>query len=578
VSESRNDFERWALLVDRQACDDELSVDELEFCRLFELDHPACGQELATYAELANLRPVPDAASRALVDRALAQLEKELEAERAVAERAVSDEVRLLRPSRLPRWLALAGALALGVGATYTLSNAGSRVADVQGTPSLPAAVPPSLPLARAELVYASGTVSVSGPGGSAAQRLLSEGSVVETSDGAACVLIDSDINVCLAANSRMRLTTIMSPARLIELEAGQLATRLATQPEGMSLSILAGGVTSTAVGTAFSVEHAPLTALTGTDASGQQVITTVLNGKVRVGHGNDTAIVNAHERAVTRASRPIVSSVSRTEESPSWALLGPIVLWHDPVSATLDVRGEPAGAEAWLDGQWIGVAPLSSLIPVGRHKLLVRKDNQELVSRELQVHAGESREVHYDPIAHASSAREGRESDDKAAGKRNANAGHNRANLAAHGGARREHAELQAEQPEAAPSSAPDLLRQARQAVRGARFAEAAGTYQKLIANYSGSDDAQTALVLLGQLRLTQLADAKGALAPLNAYLQGGGALEVEARVARIEALHELGRSAEEASAIEDFLRHHPRSFEAKGLRARLVSLRGAP
>jgi hypothetical protein len=111
---------------------------------------------------------------------------------------------------------------------------------------------------------------------------------------------------------------------------------------------------------------------------------------------------------------------------------------------------------------------------------------------------------------------------------------------------------------------------------VRAGKFAEAAGTYQELIGSYAGSDDAQTAQVLLGQLRLTQLGDPKGALAPLNAYLQGGGPLEVEARVARIEALHELNRGADEASAIDDFLRRHPRSFEAKALRARLGVLRG--
>jgi len=80
---------------------------------------------------------------------------------------------------------------------------------------------------------------------------------------------------------------------------------------------------------------------------------------------------------------------------------------------------------------------------------------------------------------------------------------------------------------------------------------------------------------VLLGQLRLNQLNDPKGALAPLNAYLKRGGPLSVEARVARIEALRRLQRTQEEATAIVEFLRLHPRSFEVQRLQARLSTLR---
>jgi hypothetical protein len=83
--------------------------------------------------------------------------------------------------------------------------------------------------------------------------------------------------------------------------------------------------------------------------------------------------------------------------------------------------------------------------------------------------------------------------------------------------------------------------------------------------------------MVLLGQLRLNQLNDAKGALAPLGTYLKHGGPLAVEARVARIEALRRLNRSGEEATAIDEFLRLHPRSFEVKRLQARLDVLRSS-
>jgi hypothetical protein len=83
--------------------------------------------------------------------------------------------------------------------------------------------------------------------------------------------------------------------------------------------------------------------------------------------------------------------------------------------------------------------------------------------------------------------------------------------------------------------------------------------------------------MVLLGQLRLNQLNDPKGALSPLGTYLKRGGPLAVEARVARIEALRRLNRASEETAAIEEFLRLHPRSFEVKRLQARLDALRSS-
>jgi hypothetical protein len=244
--------------------------------------------------------------------------------------------------------------------------------------------------------VYASGQVNVEGKRAVAGRVLLSEGTRIETGDGVACVLVDSDINLCLAANSGMRLSALYAPQRRVELSAGVLATRLSTQPEGQSLTIAAGDVTSTAVGTAFSVEHTP----------GQAVVTTVLNGKVRVAHGSAERMVNAHERAHSAEDSVDVKSLSRNEEAGSWALLGPTMLWHDPVSATLELNGEPAGAEAWLDGQQIGRAPLSSLVPVGAHRLIVRTEAAVLLDEELHWNAGESRSLSYRPEAITAPAR----------------------------------------------------------------------------------------------------------------------------------------------------------------------------
>ena len=97
MSAPPNEYERYLVLADREACDEPLCPDERAFCRAFELRHaprrlgqsgeiatgpdsqpylPA-NHELAMYAELADVNRAPDAASRLLVDRALARLDAE---------------------------------------------------------------------------------------------------------------------------------------------------------------------------------------------------------------------------------------------------------------------------------------------------------------------------------------------------------------------------------------------------------------------------------------------------------------------------------------------------------------------
>ena len=202
MSAPHNDFERYLELADREACDEALSADELAFCRAFEQKHPEACPELRAYSELSQLNAAPDAASRALVDSTLAQIESE-DAARA------SEDVKRLRGRRLPGFVVAIAAAAFALGSGYALLSRNPSAARISSTN----------PLARAELVYTSGTVTISDANGAAGRTLLSEGSTIATANGSACVLIDSDINVCLAPQSRMRLRTIASPARIVDLE-----------------------------------------------------------------------------------------------------------------------------------------------------------------------------------------------------------------------------------------------------------------------------------------------------------------------------------------------------------------------
>jgi hypothetical protein len=537
-------FARWAELMDKRARDEELTPEDAAFCERFARDNAICRRELDVHELLADLDAPPDAESLSLVERALRRLEAE-DAERAVA------EVQLLRHPRPPLWLIASGvaavALVLGLGLRGALSRGGDAAASGPR------------PLTRAELVYASGQVVIGAQRAASAPVLLSEGTLIETQDGVACVLIDSDINICLAAHSGIRLSAIHAPARRVELTAGRLATRLSSQPEGMSLTIEAGDVTSMAVGTAFAVER----------TAQAPIVTTVLNGKVRVSQGSASSVVNAHERATSEGERVRVSALNRAEEAASWALLAPTMLWHDPVSGALELSADAPGTEAWLDGQPIGRAPLWSLVPTGSHRLLVRSGDQVLLDEQLHWNAGEARAVRVTTRA------EPPPSPDEPGPSPTKPRRRAKAKLTAAA----ESAKLPA-QPEAEPASAlsaptpAELLRSARKLMREGRMQAAADAYETLRATYPQSHEAHTVLVSLAQLQLRALHDPKRALERLDAYLERGGALNEEARLTRIRALSALGRTAGEAAAIREFLAEHPRSFEVVALRERLAAL----
>ncbi|MDC0745326.1 tetratricopeptide repeat protein [Polyangium mundeleinium] len=118
------------------------------------------------------------------------------------------------------------------------------------------------------------------------------------------------------------------------------------------------------------------------------------------------------------------------------------------------------------------------------------------------------------------------------------------------------------------AGSSADELLGEAQAALAAGRTRDAITTYQTLLARYPESTEARAALVSLGRLSLAG-GNAGSALGFFDRYLaSGGGALAIEARYGRIQALQQLGRAGEAQAAIDDFLARHGDSVFATRLR----------
>lgn len=123
-------------------------------------------------------------------------------------------------------------------------------------------------------------------------------------------------------------------------------------------------------------------------------------------------------------------------------------------------------------------------------------------------------------------------------------------------------------------PETAADLLAHAREALRGQSWREAASAYREIVSRFPGSPEARTVLVPLAGLEIDRLGQPEIALGHLQTYLSSGGALAMEARLAQIRAYRALGRQADEARAIDEFLAAHPDSLEAAKLRERRQAL----
>jgi len=528
---SSQDLTRWTTLVDRLADGDELSDEEQAFCDRYADAHPECARELALMEELSDLEAAPDGESGALVDAVLGQFAVEqaaIEAGHSVDSAEISEGPR----SRLPRTgiaLVVAAAAACALAVVY------------RGDPQAPAvaglAQPASHP-SRLELVYASGDATVDGADAMAGGALLASGDVVEIGEGSACMVLEPNIDVCMDGGTKLRVGEIVGPARRLELLSGRVALRLDKQPQGMSITVVSDGVESTAVGTAFTVARA---------ASG--VTTTVMEGRVRVKHGKNAHLVDAHRRVVVEGSTPRHSTLTRADESPEWEMLAPRALWREQVSGELRVSALQAGASdarVLLDGRAIGRAPLSTLLPPGPHELVVMDGERELLRRSFRTQPGQREIMTFDaqPLA----AVEEPLPPSEAAPRRR---GHSR--------------------------TPTELLSGARHMMVEGRWGAAAEVYRSLRRLHPKSPEAHTVLVSLGQLELDRLGDPRRALSLLDRYLaKGGGVLAEEARYTRIRALRRLGHAPAEQDAIRLFLAAHPKSFHRKVLERRLVALAG--
>ncbi len=124
-------------------------------------------------------------------------------------------------------------------------------------------------------------------------------------------------------------------------------------------------------------------------------------------------------------------------------------------------------------------------------------------------------------------------------------------------------------------PLSAGTLLAQARALRREQDWQGVADAYEKLIRRHWGTDEANAALVALGQVRLEKLKDPANALGWFESYLDTGAtALIAEALYSKARALRALGDAERERKTLTQLIERFPSAIQATAAKKRLHAL----
>lgn len=302
-----SNYERWTELADRAAIGETLSAGDQDFLCEYAAGDPVAGAEAALWEAMGDL----DATESAALDDAL-------------AERAVRMARSAVRPASSRRrsivW-AVGGALAAAAAVAALVSSKSS-------------------PLVRAArgLSVVEYLVGEALADGARVEKLehLAVGSVVEAVTGPVCVAVEPRIHACLTSGAKIKLSLVGAKERRVDLLSGRVAIALDPLPRGERFSVVAGGVWSTAVGTAFTVEIEP-------DGSVQTI---VHEGKVAVGPATGGgSVVGAHKIGLSHGEDVTVVPLgdhTRTE-TPDWIALASVANRSIEAPAAPEV---PAAAE----------------------------------------------------------------------------------------------------------------------------------------------------------------------------------------------------------------------------------------
>lgn len=575
---------RWQSIVERETLGEPISADDRRFREEFEAEHPECAAETAAWGEL--LAALADDESEgtgrgddegeALAARVLSATRTRSVAESsegpaaAVATAIVGEGAPVLPLATRPRRVAALAAGIAGITAVaaslalFWRSGAEmivpTKIADAEPKPTAtksptPPTIPDAPPVApRPEAIVvamaAAGGLEVDGAAGAVGMSF-GEGAIVRAEDAGCLLFREPFAALCLGAGAEARIAAAHGGTREIDLRRGRVVATLDPMGPGQSFTVTTTAGAARAIGTIFAVA-----------IDGPAIDVGVVEGKIEVRQaGSESA-----QRLVAGEAASIAEPATKS------ALAGDLNTWS---------RGQAALAELWRDA-----GATSSVLAVdGAPGVAVAIDGVALPDQralELLIGAG----------AHEVSARGARGEPrvrtivgDPATPTRLA-----RGELLARTSAPRPRPPIPGDASEPTPglgdpppvatvpatATIAELRREATQARGERRWQDAAAAYRALIDAYPDAPEADNARYQLGDLLRVRLGRPEDALTRFDAYLARGGPLAAEARLGKIRCLQALGRPADEAAAIAEYLARHPDHLEVEAFRQRARELAG--
>ncbi len=524
-------YDRWAAARDRVEDSPDAKASLPTEADDVAASNPLCQRELAILTELAAFDAGElDADDRAAADRVLSALGQHHD-RRVVPLRPgtapPTDAPGRNSARRFPRRWTPAALVAMLAAATlaFLLLPSKHAVETVSG--------PVTFARAPAEwrLALSGSEVQVDGEAAQAG-RQLAVGAILTTGEQHACMTLERVAAVCLDANSSVRVTADLpaSGERQLEVLGGTLVADVVERRDPTAFSLTSGSLEARALGTFFGLE---------VDDRGRKLVA-VLEGRVEVSAGSISSVLSPSEQWLVAPADPGPQTLTPARALRYRELVSRPEIWRHG-GTSVHIETTPRGAEVSLDGELVGVSPLSILAAPGEHQVRVALANHAPAELSVNLSAEEDNrfvpfmleKVAAPPASEATQVRQ------------------------------------------TSKDSAADLLEKARKLMSEGQWAQAAATYRKLRSAYPGSAEAKTVLVALGHLQLDRLGQPSAAKRSFSTYLSaGGGALSQEARHGKIRALRQLGANRAEAAAIREYLAKHPSGLDVARLTARLEEL----
>lgn len=355
----------------------------------------------------------------------------------------------------------------------------------------------------------------------------VSEGTWLRAATTPLCLFIEPGVRACLAAGAEATVSDLRLASRRLSLVRGRVSVSLDPQPPGTTFTVATRDGEVSAIGTLFSVE---------VPAGSEPVSAYVLHGAVRVsGSSGKVATLRAAQRASVAEPRPRAFEGSDEQRLLAETRLSELI--GRPDDPVIDVAVAPAHAVIAVDGTPAGRGQIALRLPPGPHTIVASADGHDSWTERIEAQPGVAiRRVQTLTLTQEPAAPVRRAA-------------------------------------EAAPVGR--WLTEARRKRARGDYAGAAALYRRVHAAGPRTTEGCTAVLALAELQVTKLGAPAAALRSFEDYLGcGDDVLTTEAELGRIRALRQLGRGAEERSAIENFIERYPSSVGITGLRQRLREL----